>query len=49
MTDRAGDLDDCKALLMRGINWNIIKEELLNQIKISGRDIWITWMTSSSG
>jgi hypothetical protein len=44
MTDRQGDLEDCLALSRKNLNWNIIKEELFNQIKISGKDIWITWI-----
>jgi hypothetical protein len=44
MTERAGDLEDCKALVTGGINWETIKQELLNQIKQSDEDIWITWV-----
>jgi len=44
MTDRQGDLEDCIALARTGLNWQIIKEEIVNQIKTSGKDIWSTWI-----
>lgn len=43
-TEREGDLTDCIALAKRGLNWNSILEEIHNQIKISGRNVWITWI-----
>ncbi|MBI5002699.1 hypothetical protein HZC31_04905 [Candidatus Woesearchaeota archaeon] len=43
-TEREGDLTDCIALAQRGIDWNIILEELQKQIKISDRKVWITWI-----
>jgi len=44
MTERPGDLDDCIEMIKKGIDWNIIKNELINQIKINGEDVWITWV-----
>ena len=44
MTDRQGDLEDCIALAKMGLDWQTMKQELINQIKLSGRDIWITWI-----
>jgi len=44
MTDRPGDLEDCMALAKANLNWKEMKEELLTQIKSSGKDIWITWI-----
>ena len=43
-TEREGDLTDCIALAQRGLDWNIILEEIKNQIKISGNKVWITWI-----
>lgn len=42
ITEREGDKDDCMALIKQGINWEIIFEELNQQIKETGYDIWIT-------
>jgi hypothetical protein len=44
MTDRQGDLEDCIALAKTGLNWQVIQEEILNQIKLSGKEIWTTWI-----
>lgn len=44
MTEREGDLEDCIGLAQRGIKWNIILNELKNQIKQSSQDVWITWV-----
>ena len=44
MTEREGDLEDCISLAQRGIKWNIILNELKNQIKQSSQDVWITWV-----
>ncbi|MDD4877409.1 MAG: hypothetical protein PHO02_00040 [Candidatus Nanoarchaeia archaeon] len=44
MTEREGDLSDCIALAKIGINWESILEELKQQIKQSGNNIWITWV-----
>jgi hypothetical protein len=44
MTEREGDLEDCIALVQRGIQWNIILNEIKSQIQMSGKDIWITWI-----
>jgi len=43
-TERQGDLEDCISLAQRGIKWDIILQELQNQIKHSGQDVWITWI-----
>ncbi len=44
MTERPGDLEDCIELIKRGLNWNEIKDEMINQIKTNGEDVWITWI-----
>ncbi len=43
-TEREGDIGDCIALAKRGLNWEVIIEEIKNQVKISGHDVWITWI-----
>ena len=43
LTEREGDLEDCISLAKRGLDWNIILKELINQIH-SGQDVWITWV-----
>ena len=44
MTERPGDLEDCIELIKKGLDWNEIKDELINQIKTNGEDVWITWV-----
>lgn len=44
ITERSGDLEDCIALAKRGIDWNIILQEIQSQIQQSGEDVWITWI-----
>jgi len=44
MTERQGDLDDTIELVKSGVNWDIVLEEIKNQIKISGNFVWITWI-----
>ncbi len=44
MTTRPGDIEDCISLAKRGLNWQIIQDELTNQIKENGQDIWVTWI-----
>jgi len=44
MTERQGDLEDSISLAKMGLNWVIIKDEILSQIKNSGKDIWATWI-----
>ena len=44
MTERPGDLEDCIELIKKGLNWNEIKDEMINQIKTNGADVWITWI-----
>jgi len=44
MTERPGDLDDCIELIKKGLKWNEIKDEMINQIKTNGEDVWITWI-----
>lgn len=44
MTERPGDLEDCIELIKKGLNWNEIKDEMINQIKTNGEDVWITWI-----
>ncbi|MDP1694849.1 MAG: hypothetical protein Q8L34_04895 [Candidatus Woesearchaeota archaeon] len=44
MTERDGDLLDCESLVVPGIDWKAILQELKSQIKKSGEDVWITWI-----
>jgi len=44
MTERPGDLEDCISLIKKGLNWEWIKSELINQIENNGQDVWITWV-----
>ena len=44
LTEREGDIEDCIALAQRGIDWNAILDELKNQIKMSGNQVWVTWV-----
>ena len=44
MTERSGDIEDCISLAKRGVEWEIILDELKNQIKLSGQNVWITWV-----
>ncbi len=44
MTEREGDLDDCLALAKRGLQWNVILEELRYQMKHTGNKVWVTWV-----
>lgn len=44
MTERSGDIEDCISLAKRGVEWEIILDELKNQIKLSGKNVWITWI-----
>jgi len=44
MTERSGDIEDCISLAKRGIEWEIILAELKNQIRLSGQNVWITWV-----
>ncbi|MFH0701061.1 MAG: DUF6036 family nucleotidyltransferase [Candidatus Woesearchaeota archaeon] len=44
MTERDGDITDCISLATTKLDWNIILEELNNQIQASGNKVWITWV-----
>ncbi len=44
MTERPGDIEDCIQLATKKLDWNVMYEEILNQINISGKNIWITWI-----
>ena len=44
LTIRKGDLDDCITLAKRDLDWNVIFNEIQNQIKISKQPVWITWI-----
>jgi len=44
MTERPGDIDDCTSLNKPGLDWGVIYNELLYQIKEYGEDVWITWV-----
>lgn len=43
-TEREGDIDDCIALARAGLDWDAILTEVKNQIRHSGKEIWITWI-----
>ena len=43
-TEREGDIEDCIALAQRGIDWSTMLEEIKRQIRISGHNVWITWI-----
>lgn len=43
-TEREGDIDDCISLAKKGINWNALFDEIMNQIKISDKKVWVTWI-----
>jgi hypothetical protein len=49
MTERSGDIEDCISLAKRGIEWEMILDELKNQIKLSGQNVWITWVGERPG
>ncbi|WP_156161359.1 MULTISPECIES: hypothetical protein [unclassified Methanosarcina] len=49
MTERSGDIEDCISLAKRGVVWEIILDELKNQIKLSGQNVWITWVGERPG
>lgn len=42
ITERLGDKEDCIELIKQGVNWDTVFDELNNQIKETGADIWIT-------
>ncbi|MCF7860960.1 hypothetical protein K9M79_01850 [Candidatus Woesearchaeota archaeon] len=44
MTDRDGDIDDCIEIIKTNPDWEVILGELKHQIKLSGENIWITWI-----
>jgi len=49
MTERSGDIEDCISLAKRGVEWVIIIDELKNQIRLSGQNVWITWVGERLG
>ena len=44
ITTRPGDIEDSAKIIEQGINWKIIKTELLSQIEKSGVHKWITFL-----
>ncbi|MEK6886209.1 MAG: DUF6036 family nucleotidyltransferase [Nanoarchaeota archaeon] len=44
LTERDGDLEDCIALSKKGLDWDAILNELKHQIKLSGNEVWITYV-----
>jgi len=44
MTERDGDLEDCKSLSRTELDWEEILKELQSQIQKSKQDVWITWV-----
>lgn len=43
-TERDGDIDDCISLAGKGIDWTTMLEEIREQIKTSGQQVWITYI-----
>jgi hypothetical protein len=43
ITERLGDIDDCLELVRKGINWDVVLEEIKYQIKESKQQVWVTW------
>jgi hypothetical protein len=45
-TERDGDIDDCLMLAQRQkpLDWPVVLDEVENQIKLSGNDVWITYI-----
>jgi hypothetical protein len=41
-TEREGDMADCFNIRERGIDWNVILDELEGQMKESGKSVWVT-------
>src|SRR3989338_7218568 len=45
MTEREGDLTDCISIAAtQNLDWEVILEELQEQIKHSKQNVWITWV-----
>lgn len=44
MTEREGDLTDCLNISTRDLEWELILQELNDQIDQSKQDVWITWV-----
>lgn len=44
MTEREGDLEDCISLAKTTLDWDYMLIQIKEQIKLSGQDIWITWI-----
>ncbi len=45
MTEREGDITDCMAIAStQAPDWSMILEELKTQVRMSGQDIWVTWV-----
>lgn len=43
-TERLGDIDDCLSLAVMTIDWKSVLSEVKDQIKISGQNVWITYI-----
>ncbi|NQV09256.1 hypothetical protein HQ529_05375 [Candidatus Woesearchaeota archaeon] len=43
-TEREGDIDDCMSLAEVEIDWNSMIEEIKQQIKTLGDQVWVTWV-----
>ncbi|MGM5481787.1 MAG: DUF6036 family nucleotidyltransferase [Nanobdellota archaeon] len=45
MTEREGDLEDCLSIATnQALEWNLILEELQQQITMTKESVWITWV-----
>ncbi len=44
LTEREGDIQDCISLAQTGIDWDVILEEIQEQIRETGEEVWITYV-----
>lgn len=43
-TEREGDIDDCLSLAQKDIDWDAMLKEIEEQMALSGKPIWITYI-----
>lgn len=44
ITSRPGDKEDSIKLIQQGIEWKIVLDELMDQVKENGEEVWITYV-----
>ncbi|MFT4250433.1 MAG: hypothetical protein ACMXYD_03665 [Candidatus Woesearchaeota archaeon] len=44
MTEREGDIQDCIRIAEEPMEWEVVLEELKNQIRTEEEQVWITWV-----